>query len=142
MVEVLAKLLKGRLGFLGGALWWQFPFFPWRVCPAREIHSIPELPVHPLAGVIEDADQSATVLPGETLRHRGDGFLRGLQGVGLMQVHAGVAAAIAHVVDIERAAEPERLVVQADVRSFVHVARHAGRRDADFRQGGVRLWRP
>jgi len=130
MIDVLAEALKRAFGFFRGPLRWLLPFFPRRVGSARKIDAIPKLFMDPFARMVEDADQSAAIFGAQTV---GDGrdFLFGWLDCGrIVQLHPRVISA--HVKDVQRARKPKRFLIQANMRSFIDVARHSIWRDTDL----------
>ena len=70
VIEVFPKTTERAIRFFGGSLWRGLPLFPRRVRAAAKVHPVPEFPVHPLAGMVVDADQPAAIFLDQTL---GDG---------------------------------------------------------------------
>ena len=137
--NVVRKSFERRFGFLGRTLRRRFPLLARRVCAAPKIHAVPEFFVHPLARMIEDADESAAVAAEPV--GNGRYFLLGRRHrCRIVQVHARVV--LPHVIDHQRAGIPKWFFIQPDVRPFIHVAGHAARRDADVFQRGDGLGRP
>ena len=139
MIDVFSKATERRFGFLGWTLRRRFPLLARRVRATPKIHAVPELFVHPLARMIEDADESAAL----SAKPVGNGrhfLLRRFDGRRVVQIHPRIV--LSHVIDDEGILIPERLFVQTNVRSFVHVAGDTVRRDADFLQRGDGLRRP
>ena len=140
VIDVSPKSLECGVGFLRRSLRGRFPLFPWRIRTAREIDSVPELLMHPLAGMIKNADQSAAVFAAQTFDNRRDLFLGWFLGCGIVQFHASVVSS--HVINIQRGGIPKRLLVQPHVRSFIDVAGHAMWCHADLPEPSYSLRAP
>ena len=59
-IDVRGEARERGLGLVGGSLRRLLPFLAGRVRASREVHRVPELPVHPLGRMVIDADETAT----------------------------------------------------------------------------------
>src|SRR2546430_1556467 len=96
MVDILSESLERPLGLLSRALRRRLPLLARRIGAPRKVHPIPELAMHPLARMIEDADQPAA-LAAQPVGDFGNLLLCRLHGSGVVQVHARPIRA--HVID-------------------------------------------
>ena len=92
--------------------------------------------MHPLAGVIENADEP----PAFAFEARGDFAHRLFPRLQrLRNVQLKSRAIRRHVIDHQRIAIPERPAMQADVIPFIDVGRNSMWRNPDLRQSRNRL---